>query len=109
MAGLTHNRGEIGAGLAGGGGEAGAERVAEVALGVGQAGIAGGLLDQAPDRLVGEAGGGEPAGFALPDILRANRSLRSIKLGFVSSITESVQLEVTPIPKHSSHDCRDRL
>ena len=53
VAGLAHQLGEAGAGVAGGGGEPGAQRVPGVALGV-EAGVQRGLLDQAGDRLVGQ-------------------------------------------------------
>ena len=53
MAGLAHQLGEAGALIAGGGGEAGAQRVAGVALGV-EAGVRRGLFDQAGDRLIGQ-------------------------------------------------------
>jgi hypothetical protein len=62
MQGLAHQLGEAGALVAGGGGEAGAQRVPGIARRV-EPGVAGGLLDQPGDRLVGEFFPGEPAGF----------------------------------------------
>ena len=62
VAGLAHQLGEAGAGVAGGGGEAGAQAVPGVALRV-EPGVARGLLDQAGDRLVGQRGAGDPAGL----------------------------------------------
>ena len=62
MPGLAHQLGEAGALIAGGGGEAGAQRVPGIAFRI-EPGVGSGLLDQAGDRLVGQFFTGHPAGL----------------------------------------------
>ena len=62
MAGLAHQLGEAGAVFAGGGGRPARSEWPEIALRV-EPGIGGGLLDQAGDRLVGQALAGDPPGL----------------------------------------------